>query len=70
MENHRLCNLYFDSDIESDLKHLDENFEDLNFNDMEDVDAFKNKLYYFTDSVDAFKNKLYYFIDRVLNRRK
>lgn len=54
--NHRLCDLYFDGDIGANLKQLDEKFEDLNFNDMDDF--------------DAPKIALYYFAYRVLNGRK
>ena len=49
-------NLYFDGDIGANLNELDANFEDLNFNDMEDT--------------NVLKIVLYYFADRVLNRRK
>lgn len=48
--------MYFDGDIGVNLKELDANFEDLKFNDMDDSNALKIVLYYFTD--------------RVLNRRK
>ena len=54
--HHRLRNLYFDGDIGANLNELDANFEDLNFNDMEDT--------------NVLKIVLYYFADRVLNRRK
>ncbi|KAK9199270.1 hypothetical protein WN944_014458 [Citrus x changshan-huyou] len=39
--NHRLNDLYFDNDIGANLKELYENFENLNFNDMDDFDALK-----------------------------
>lgn len=54
--NHMLCDLYFDGDIRANIKQLEENFEDLNFNDMDDF--------------DAPKIALYYFAYRVLNGRK
>ena len=53
---HRLRDLYFDGDIGAKLKQFDARFEDLNFNNMEDV--------------NALKITLYYFADRVLNGRK
>ena len=49
--NRRLRDLYFDNDIRVNLKQFDENFEDLNFNDIDDFDALLNALYYFTDRV-------------------
>lgn len=48
--------LYFDGNLRANLKELDENFEDLNFNDM--------------DNIDALKIALYYFANRVFNGRK
>ena len=48
--------LYFDGNLRANLKELDENFEDLNFNDM--------------DNIDALKTALYYFANRVFNGRK
>ena len=53
---HRLRDLYFEGDLGANLKEFDAKFEDLNFNDMDDV--------------DALKIVLYYFADRVLNGRK
>lgn len=49
--NHRLNDVYFDNDIGANLKELYENFENLNFNDMDDFDALKIVLYYFIDRV-------------------
>ena len=46
--------LYFDGNLEQILnnyKELDENFEDLNFNDMDNIDALKTALYYFANKV-------------------
>lgn len=43
--------MYFDGNIEVNLRELDEKFKDLNFNDMEDIDALQIALYYFTDKV-------------------
>lgn len=54
--NNRLCDLYFESNIDVTLKRFNKKFENLNFNDMSDV--------------DALKVALYYFADRVLNRSK
>lgn len=49
--------MYFDNDIGANLKELDEKFENLNFNDMDDFDAVKIVLYYFTDRVlDRWKD--------------
>ena len=49
--NHRLNDLYFDNDIGANLKELDEKFESLDFNDMDDFDELKIVLYHFTDRV-------------------
>ena len=53
---HMLRDLYFNGDLGANLKQFDARFDDLNFNNMEDV--------------NALKIVLYYFADRVLNRRK
>lgn len=54
--SHRLRDLYFDGNLEVNLKQFDARLKDLNFDDMDDV--------------DALKVTLYYFADRVLNGRK
>lgn len=54
--SHRLRDLYFNGNLEVNLKQFDARLKDLNFDDMDDV--------------DALKVTLYYFADRVLNGRK
>lgn len=54
--SHRLRDLYFNGNLGVNLKQFDARLKDLNFDDMDDV--------------DALKVTLYYFADRVLNGRK
>lgn len=49
--SHRLRDLYFDGNLGVNLKQFDARLKDLNFDDMDDVDALKVTLYNFADRV-------------------
>lgn len=51
LASNRLRDFYFNSNLDTTLKQFDENFENLNFNDIYDIDALNIALYYFADRV-------------------